>query len=187
MVSNGKDLVLVVNDERVVQDFLRETLEHFFNATVDAAFTGDMAIEKILRTKYQLVLTDLLHLGPNGLEIARVSHQSVLNADTPIGLVTAASISLLIERMGAEIANNFTFVYQHPIAIEEFVRQVGRHLRISFYEKRLYHAEQAQRENRRPGKRGSPFVQSSSSEEPYQTLKEFDESLREWFYRCEGD
>ncbi len=61
--------ILVVDDEKEVRDFLKKALTAVGGFRVDVAETGEEALEKIMKDRFALVLTDLMMPAMNGLQL----------------------------------------------------------------------------------------------------------------------
>jgi DNA-binding NtrC family response regulator len=95
--TKPKERILVVDDEALVRDFLREALTRR-SYTVDIAEDGKQAREVLKDQSYDLVLTDLKMPGVSGLDLLRFikAHQ----ADTQVIMMTAyGTIENAVEAM----------------------------------------------------------------------------------------
>jgi len=68
--------ILIVEDDALMQDFLKETLSRL-ELAVDAASTGEEALQKIQSADYDVILSDLRMPALSGIEVlkAAISHQ----------------------------------------------------------------------------------------------------------------
>lgn len=64
----GITKILVCDDDKAVSDFLERFLKKEGYAQVDIALSGEEALEKISKDKYQLVLLDIRLPGMDGLQ-----------------------------------------------------------------------------------------------------------------------
>jgi YesN/AraC family two-component response regulator len=78
--------ILVVDDEKVMRDFLAEVLEDF---NVEKAADGDEAIEKLKINKFDLVITDLKMPRVGGEEVVRFARE--INSNTKIIVISGYS------------------------------------------------------------------------------------------------
>jgi DNA-binding response OmpR family regulator len=62
--------VLIIDDNEIIRDMLRETLEMEGFSTREAA-NGDIAIKDLKRTRFGLVITDIIMPEKEGLETIR--------------------------------------------------------------------------------------------------------------------
>ena len=100
-MSERRDRVLVVDDERAQRDALRQYLERSGFDVHDAA-TGEEAIEKLRTESYALLITDLRLPGIDGLGVVRRAHE--IDEEIVVLLITAfASVESAVEalRLGA--------------------------------------------------------------------------------------
>ncbi|MEA3162117.1 MAG: hypothetical protein QOD95_3665 [Gammaproteobacteria bacterium] len=82
--------ILVVEDEKRIQDFLSRGLESAGYA-VDVAADGNTGVELVHRTEYDLVILDLMLPDMDGLEVCR---QLRAQSDTPVLMLTARGDSI---------------------------------------------------------------------------------------------
>jgi two-component system response regulator HydG len=96
-VSDRRDRILVVDDERAQRDALRQYLERS-GFEVDAVATGEEAIDRLPEGGYALLITDLRLPGVDGLGVVRRAHE--LSEQIGVLLITAfASVESAIEAM----------------------------------------------------------------------------------------
>jgi len=88
-----KRSILIVDDEEVIRDFLSEVLDDDYNITT--ADDGDIAIDKIKQTKFDLVITDLKMPRVSGEEVVRFVQESSPNSKVIVvsGYSTLYSVS----------------------------------------------------------------------------------------------
>ncbi len=101
-VSDRRDFsILVVDDERVLRDSLREWLEDE-NYTVDTAATGLEALDKLAEKPFHLMLTDIKMPGMDGVELLRSAHKSFPHVKV-IMMTAYATVETAVEalKMGA--------------------------------------------------------------------------------------
>ncbi len=112
--------ILVVDDDPVICEFCKETLE-LHGYIVHLASNGTTAMERLESTSYFLVLSDIMMPDTNGLELlAKIRRE---HPDTFVILFTGhATINLATEaiRLGA-----FDFLTK-PFALADLVRTVDR-------------------------------------------------------------
>lgn len=96
-MSDRRDRILVVDDERAQRDALRQYLERS-GFEVDAVATGEEAIDRLPEGGYALLITDLRLPGVDGLGVVRRAHE--LSEQIGVLLITAfASVESAIEAM----------------------------------------------------------------------------------------
>lgn len=69
-----KKTILVVDDEEIIRDFLREVLGEDYD--VSLACDGDEAIRMMRRRKYDLVITDMVMPKVSGEEVVGFAKES---------------------------------------------------------------------------------------------------------------
>ena len=83
---NGKEKILIVDDERIV----RESLLHWFEEDgydVEAAEDGEIALKMFDKSKYDLLLVDMKMPGISGLELLKKVKE--IDKETIVILITA--------------------------------------------------------------------------------------------------
>jgi CheY-like chemotaxis protein len=84
--------ILLVNDESVIREIFGAMISHAGHE-LEFASDGNEALKKYRDCgPYDLVLTDLLHPGPDGLEILRIIQQQ--NPSQRAGIMTAVQAEL---------------------------------------------------------------------------------------------
>lgn len=96
-MSEVRDRILVVDDERAQRDALRQYLTRS-GFEVDAVGSGEEAIERLSENDYALLITDLRLPGIDGLGVVRKAHEA--SEQLGVLLITAfASIESAVEAM----------------------------------------------------------------------------------------
>lgn len=105
--------LLVVDDEKLVRWSIQETMgkEHF---RVVLASDGTDAIEKIHQERFDVIITDLVMPGKNGIDVARKAKE--LHPDTKVIMMTAYGSTL--DRKEAKKAG-VSFFIDKPFQINE--------------------------------------------------------------------
>jgi CheY-like chemotaxis protein len=83
--------VLLVDDSIVVRKVLTLTLRQmpeFFDADIDEAANGKIALERIAEQPYDLILSDIRMPHVDGLELVRRVRRDLNDSRTPIVLVS---------------------------------------------------------------------------------------------------
>ena len=117
-----KDLahpVLIVDDEPVILELLRDVLEEA-GFEVLTASNGAAALYVIQRTPVALVLTDFMMPNVTGIELAQQLHTNPQTATIPLLLMSAA--------LPQPVGDAFAAVIHKPFAIENMVEIVRRFL-----------------------------------------------------------
>jgi len=122
--------LLVVDDERVIRDILKDFLE-LEGFSVDLASDGDEAIHCLRRDSYQLLITDLKMPGINGLELLKTAES--ISPDTVSIMMTGfATVEAALSAMKAGAFD----VILKPFSVDELLQTVRRGL-----EKQRLHTE----------------------------------------------
>ena len=82
----GKPRVLFVEDETAIREHLAESLSDEF--IVDAAADGEQALRAVLRNRPDLVATDLLMPGLDGVELVKTLRDTPSTATIPILMIS---------------------------------------------------------------------------------------------------
>jgi DNA-binding NtrC family response regulator len=118
-VTRTSARILLVEDERAQRDPLVQFLSSR-GYTVDAVSSGEDALERMGRTTYDALITDLRLPAMDGLEVIRRAHE--LDEELPVLLTTAyASVESAVEalRLGAR-----DYLLK-PLFLDEVERKVG--------------------------------------------------------------
>lgn len=93
--------ILIVDDEEMLVEYLRQTLlPALRGCEVDAAYSGEEALSKLADTDYDLILADLRMPGFDGL--ALVKGVRYLDPHVPIVLMTGFG-SKVLQREAADL------------------------------------------------------------------------------------
>jgi DNA-binding response OmpR family regulator len=87
MMAEHRDQVLIVEDDPQVRDVVRRYLERD-GLAVQVAGTGTEGLELARRTRFDLILLDVMLPGISGLEVCRIL-RDVDGSDVPIIMLTA--------------------------------------------------------------------------------------------------
>jgi PAS domain S-box-containing protein len=82
----GKPRILFVEDEHSLREHLAEALSDEYQ--VDAAADGEQALRAILRARPELIVTDILMPGIDGIELVRTLRNTPSTATIPILLIS---------------------------------------------------------------------------------------------------
>ena len=112
--------LLVVDDEKLVRWSIQEIMgkEHF---RVVSASDGADAIEKMREERFDVIITDLVMPGRNGIEVARQAKK--LHPDTKVIMITAYGST----RDKEEARNaGVSFFLDKPFQVDEVKRAVSQ-------------------------------------------------------------
>lgn len=113
--------VLIVDDEYLVADILSLALEDEGYLTVKAG-NGAKALEILARERPELIITDYMMPGMNGIELAEAVRRNPQFGSTPIILMSGGQ-----PHLGKERGDLFALVLSKPFAdIETLVAAVKR-------------------------------------------------------------
>jgi len=118
MEGSGNSKILVIDDEAVIREGLRQTLSSEGYA-VELAANGKIGLSKLQTDEFQIVISDLKMPGMHGIEVLKAIR--VLQPDVPVIIMTGyASVDSAVESMknGA-----FDFVTK-PFLPEQLIEKV---------------------------------------------------------------
>lgn len=113
---NVQKTILVVDDEAVIRDFLKEVLEDFSVTTVD---DGDEAIVALSKTSYDLVITDLRMPRVSGEEV--VKDAKTRYPAMPVIVISGYSSLYTVSQ---SVSNGACAVLSKPFSIKELLQTV---------------------------------------------------------------
>jgi len=99
--ANGNRNLLIVDDEEVMRDFLRDVFTEE-GYQLDFAVDGDEAIEKIRKTNYRVIITDIRMPKVEGTEVLRMA--KAISPQTEIIVITGYASDVAArecEKLGA--------------------------------------------------------------------------------------
>jgi CheY-like chemotaxis protein len=114
--------VLIIDDEYLIADILSYALEDEGYLTVTAG-SGQRALDILERERPELIITDYMMPGMNGIELAEAVRQRADMQKTPIILMSGAQAQL-----GRDRPDLFAQVFEKPFDIDEVVKAVARHV-----------------------------------------------------------
>lgn len=100
-----KKRILVIDDEENLAELLRFRLEANGYA-VDVAFDGKTGIDRIMSTKPDLVVLDIMMPGMNGYEVLKLAKANEATKDIPILMLTARA-QFQDENMSMDLGADF--------------------------------------------------------------------------------
>lgn len=111
--------VLIVDDEKWVQDVFRD----FFDLTeafeVDIADTGEEAIRKVSANRYDLITLDLIMPEISGLEVLETIKR--VTPQVPVMVITGNATEKIINQAGMLGACSVLF---KPLMLENFISEL---------------------------------------------------------------
>lgn len=113
-----KHSVLVVDDEEIIRSFLFEVLSEDYNVAL--AEDGDVAIEKIKETRYDLIITDLKMPRVSGEEVVKFATET----DPNYKVIVISGFSSL-HTVSQSINNGACAFLSKPFSIKELVQTVA--------------------------------------------------------------
>jgi CheY-like chemotaxis protein len=110
--------ILIVDDEYLIADILSFALEDEGYLTVTAG-SGHRALSILEREKPQLVITDYMMPGMNGIELAEAMRRHASFGHVPIVLMSGAQAHLGVAR-----PDLFVDVFDKPFDVEAVLTRV---------------------------------------------------------------
>jgi len=110
--------ILIVDDEYLIADILGFALEDEGYMTVTAS-NGKKGLEVLARERPELVITDFMMPGMDGLEFAEAIREREDSKSLPILLMSGAQAA-----RGRERPDLFKAVFDKPFAIDEVVAKI---------------------------------------------------------------
>lgn len=122
-----KSRILVVDDESLIRDFLKEMLIRI-DCDVDLAENGSSALEKIQNDEYDLIVTDIRMPDISGMEVLKEAKK--IQPDTEVIMITAyGTIENAVEAMKIG-AYNYIEKDSSPDHIELIINKALEHHRL---------------------------------------------------------
>lgn len=97
-------IALIAEDDPDQSDMLREALQDE-GFTIETAFSGDVAYQKLLEHNYDLVLLDIRMPGLNGGTVLKALRQKKSKAELPVVILSAFGTEADMMRYRADGAN----------------------------------------------------------------------------------
>jgi DNA-binding NtrC family response regulator len=121
-MSKGKARVMVIDDEKIVGDMAKLSLEQD-GYNVETFLNADPALARLKEEEFDVVVTDLKMKGIDGMEVLKTVRS--LYPKTQVIMITAfANLDSAIEAMRGEV---FDF-FPKPVKIKELKASIKRAL-----------------------------------------------------------
>jgi DNA-binding NtrC family response regulator len=121
-MSKGKAKVMVIDDEKIVGDMAKLSLEQD-GYRVETFLNADPALARLKEEEFDVVVTDLKMKGIDGMEVLKTVRS--LYPKTQVIMITAfANLDSAIEAMRGEV---FDF-FPKPVKIKELKASIKRAL-----------------------------------------------------------
>ena len=121
-MSKGKAKVMVIDDEKIVGDMAKLSLEQD-GYNVETFLNADRALARLKEEEFDVVVTDLKMKGIDGMEVLKTVRS--LYPKTQVIMITAfANLDSAIEAMRGEV---FDF-FPKPVKIKELKASIKRAL-----------------------------------------------------------
>lgn len=122
-VRDGRNRILVVDDESSIRELLQKTLA-LAEYDVDTAPDGRGALERLRLGSYNLLIADLKMPGMDGLTLIREARRLI--ADLPVIIITGFSTeSSAIEAVNLGVAGYLTKPFRVPQVLAAAARALG--------------------------------------------------------------
>ncbi|UCD62830.1 MAG: response regulator [Candidatus Zixiibacteriota bacterium] len=111
--------VLVVDDEKWVQDIFRDFFELTEAFDVDIADTGEEAIRKVSSNRYDLITLDLIMPEISGLDVLATIKE--ITPHVPVMIVTGNATEKIVNQAG--LLGACSVLYK-PLMLENFISEL---------------------------------------------------------------
>jgi DNA-binding NtrC family response regulator len=118
--STAQKTILVVDDEAIIRDFLKEVLEDFHVTVVG---DGDEAIAAMSKSQFDLVITDLRMPKVSGEEVVRDAKARY--PQMPVIVISGYSSLYTVSQ---SVSNGACAVLSKPFSIKELLQTVNNAL-----------------------------------------------------------
>jgi len=120
-----KKHILIVEDERIVSDDIKMSLQRFGYAVSGQAVSGEEGVEKAIKEKPALILMDVQLTDMDGLEATKKIRESEAEGNIPI--VALTSYAMVGDREKA-LAAGCTGYIEKPINPDTFLTEIEKYL-----------------------------------------------------------
>ena len=108
--------ILVVDDEIDMQKLLKRSLESALDCRVETASSGEMALQMLAKSRFDLVLADIKMPGIDGLELLELMKRET--PDVTVVMMTAfGSIDIAVEAMKNGAYDFITKPFDHDALV----------------------------------------------------------------------
>jgi len=113
--------ILIIDDEELICWSLKRSIEKYEGYSVTCVHSGTEAVEKAVKNKYDLIITDLRLPDLSGAEIVKKIRE--LNIDTPVMMMSA----FLSPEVKSDITNyGIVNFINKPFQIEEIIGSINK-------------------------------------------------------------
>lgn len=123
--SSYRPVVMIVDDESVIADTLAEILSRNGYATI-TAYDGDEALETALLTPPEVLITDVVLPGMNGIELAIAMRR--MFPECKILLFSGQSVAVDLMAPAKRAGHNFSLLHK-PVHPADLLARVSESLR----------------------------------------------------------
>ena len=120
MGTSNLPIVLIVDDDKYTRDSVKELVSKWHFET-DEAESGIVAIEKLKKGKYSLILLDMRMKNKDGLDV--LEKMKKLNISTPVILITAYPQD---ERVKKALKYDVKLCLIKPLNLGELKKEIER-------------------------------------------------------------
>ena len=109
-------MILVVDDEIDMQKLLKRSLESAMDCKVETALSGEMALQMLAKSRFDLVLADIKMLGMSGLELLDLIKKDL--PDLTVVIMTAyGEVETAVKAMRSGAYDFITKPFDHDALI----------------------------------------------------------------------
>jgi len=122
-----KRKILIIEDDKMINFFLETRLKKE-GFDIEITYDGQKALEQANRTRYDLIITDMMLPSISGLELIAKIKRSNQNFNVPIIVLSSlASPDLIVAALSAGVSDYIT----KPFSMKVVMARITQSLRIS--------------------------------------------------------
>lgn len=133
MSEDKKPKILVVDDQRIVRRIITTLLEKE-NYLVEESDNGYDAIEKINKTEYDLIITDIMMPEMDGYELCKLIKDNPLYTDIPVIIITSKNTVDDLSQGFEAGANDYL---PKPFNNKELLLRIKNNLKLRFLQNEI--------------------------------------------------